>query len=383
MNEVIHEGKDFDVAIVHHTRVCEINLHSLKASQYPRFGLALGVQYPALLHFRLDFAHYSDYNHPAPILLDGFLGGSAPRLQSLELHSVSCPTLPKFLLSATDLVRITLWRIPHSGYISPLAFVAGLVGLSNLKSLTIEFEFPRPRSGRELESRRPPPTRSVLPALTHFEFHGVSEYLEDLVAWIDAPLLDSMQITFFHELTSDIPQLAQFMRRTTRFQVLNELHVNFDDYGVRVEFLPPTRTFGGESMLRISCEELNRQLSSLKLVFPLFVPSIYMVEHLYIYGFRYLPLRPQDRVENIQWLECFHPFTAVKNLYVSKKFVQYIVPPLKELVGERVMNVLPSLESLFLENLKPSGPVEEAIGQFVAARQLLGHTVVVSNWERI
>jgi hypothetical protein len=33
-----------------------------------------------------------------------------------------------------------------------------------------------------------------------------------------------------------------------------------------------------------------------------------------------------------------------------------------------------------LEELKPSGPVQEAIGQFVAARQLLGHPVAVSRW---
>ena len=38
------------------------------------------------------------------------------------------------------------------------------------------------------------------------------------MARIDAPLLDSISITFDHLLISDIPQLAQFMRRTTRIQ---------------------------------------------------------------------------------------------------------------------------------------------------------------------
>ena len=107
-----------------------------------------------------------------------------------------------------------------------------------------------------------------------------------------------------------------------------------------------------------------------------------MVEHLYIYGPRYLPSQWQDDIENMQWLEIFHPFTAVKNLYVSKEFAQCIAPALQELVGERVTEVLPALESLFLEELQPSGPVQEAIGQFVAARQLLGHPVAVSHWNR-
>jgi hypothetical protein len=82
------------------------------------------------------------------------------------------------------------------------------------------------------------------------------------------------------------------------------------------------------------------------------------------------------------WLESFRPFTAVKNLYVFDKLAQHIAPALQELVGERVMDVLPSLESLILEGLTPSGPsepVQEAIGQFVAARRLVGHPVAVSH----
>jgi hypothetical protein len=103
-----------------------------------------------------------------------------------------------------------------------------------------------------------------------------------------------------------------------------------------------------------------------------------MVEHFYING------RPQwqDNVEGMQWMEFFHPFTAVKNLYVPLVFARSIAFALQDLVGERVMDVLPALESLFLEDLHPSGPVHEAIEQFVAARQLLGRHVAVSRWER-
>ena len=167
------------------------------------------------------------------------------------------------------------------------------------------------------------------------------------------------------------------MRRTTRFQALSKLHVNFDDYGVCIESLPHARTFGGEFTLSISCRELNRQLSSLTQVITLFVPSISMVENLYIYGSRYIPSLVIQ-----QWLENFQPFTAAKNLYVSKTFVHCIVPLLKGLVGERVSEVLPALECLLLEELQPSGPVQECIRQFVDARQHLAHPVAVSRWNR-
>jgi hypothetical protein len=79
----------------------------------------------------------------------------------------------------------------------------------------------------------------------------------------------------------------------------------------------------------------------------------------------------------------FHPFTAVKNLYVIREFAQYIgTPALEELVRERVIDVLPALENIFLEEPQPSGPVQEAVAEFVAARQLLGRPVAVSHWNR-
>jgi hypothetical protein len=189
-------------------------------------------------------------------------------------------------------------------------------------------------------------------------------------------------ITFFHQLIFDIPQLAQFMRRTTRFQALNEVHVDFDYSGVQVGYLPPTRTVDGKSGLRISCKELDWQLSSVEQVFTPFFSSIYMVEQLYIYEPEYFPSQWQDDIESMQWLELFHPFIAVKHLYVSKTFAQSIAPTLQELVLERVTDVLPALESLFLEELQSSGPVQEAIKQFVTARQLLGHPVAISHWNR-
>jgi hypothetical protein len=280
-------------------------------------------------------------------------------------------------LSTTDLVHLDLWNIPHSGYISPEKIVTGLAVLANLNTLTIGFESPLSRPNRE--SRRPPqPTRITLSALTRFEFHGVSEYLEDILARIDAPLLDSIWITFFHQLIFDIPRLGQFVRRTTSFQELNEAHVDFDYSSVQVGYLPLTRTFEEKSGLGISCKELDWKLSSVAQVFTSFFPSIYIVEHLFIYEPQHFPSQWQDDVENIQWLELLHPFTAVKNLYISKNFVQSIAPALRELVAE----VLPALESLFLEELQLPKLVGEAIEQFVAARQLLGHPVAVSHWNR-
>jgi hypothetical protein len=335
-------------------------------------------QFPMLIRLVLDFQDY--IGNPVPVLPDEFLCGSAPSLQFLELCSVPFPTLPKLLLSATQLVRLTLEKIPDSGYISPEAIVTSLATLADLKYLTIEFESSLSLPSRE--SRRPSlPTRIVLPALTHLQFQGPSEYLEDLVARVDAPLLDCIWITFFHRHLFDILQLVRFMRRTTSFQALNEAHVVFESYGVQVRSLPLTRTFDEKSGLRILCRsdwELSSQVQDIASLFP----SIYVVEHLHIYPPRHLLWRAT--LEDMQWLEIFHSFTALKNLYICKELAhsRAFAATLQELVEERGTNMLPSLNSLFIEDLQSWGFIQEATELFVTARQLLGQRITVSLWER-
>jgi hypothetical protein len=107
------------------------------------------------------------------------------------------------------------------------------------------------------------------------------------------------------------------------------------------------------------------------------------VEHLYIFEHDVLPQpRWQDDIESEHWLELLHPFTAVKNLYISSIFTPRIVPAMRKLVRERATDVLPALETLFLEGTPPLGPVLETIGQFVVARQLANRPVAISRWER-
>jgi hypothetical protein len=168
------------------------------------------------------------------------------------------------------------------------------------------------------------------------------------------------------------------MRRTTRFQALNEAHVSFDSLGIQVGCLPPTGTFdeNEKSTLGISFD-VEWQLLSLAQDFTSFIPSIYTVEHLYIYVSYW-----RSEIGNRQWLEYFHPFAAVKNLYVPMTFVECIVPALEELVEERVIDLFPNLENLFLEEFPPWELFEEDIGRFVAALRLLGHSVAVSRWNR-
>ena len=380
------EDYDFDAALVHRDRVCEIKIY-ITSPQLQRLASTIQEQFPALTHLGLDLDLLHNCRRPTPALPDGFLGGSAPSLKSLWLRSIPFPALPNLLLSTTGLVHLALVDLPYSGYISPDEIVSALAVLTNLESFTIKFM--SPSSFPDWGSRRPlPPTRTALPALTSFKFRGISEYLEDFVARIDTPVLNSIHITFFYQLTFDIPLLAQFMERTTTLRALSRAYVEFGYNSVHVGYHPPRRGFDQDSVLQILCAELDQQLLSLAQLFTLFFPSIYMVEHLYIY----VQSLWKDNTESMQWLEFFLPFTAAKSLYVSKPFVQCVATALQKFAGKRVTEVLPALEGLFLEGPRSLGPVQkviglpgelqEAIGRFVAARQLFGHPVAVFPWER-
>jgi hypothetical protein len=382
---IFPKDHDFDAVIEHHNHVCEIHILGLESSRLQQLASTImQLQFPVLTHLRLGCVPCS----PATVLPDGFLGEHVPRLKSLELLYVPFPVLQKLLLSANDLVRLILMEIPIPipGYISPKEIVTCLASLTKLEYFAIGFNFV---SVLDRASQDAPPRCTVLPALTHFEFQGTGEYLEVLVALIDAPLLDTIRIAVPLELFRfSFSQLARCMQSTTRFEALNETRVEFDDRRLRVKFLPPTPTIVKNSTLRISCQRRDWLIpwaAPMAGFFTSIFPSIFIVETLYITRSQDILFQTQHQVETekFRWLEFFRMLTAVKNLYLSKEFALHIFPASQHLVGERVADVLPALESLFLEELQPLGPVQEAIEPFVAGRQLSGHPVAVSRWDGI
>jgi hypothetical protein len=354
-------------------RICELVIFDIPSSETEKALATLQRPFPALASLELAF-----YLQTSPVFPASFLGGSAPGLRLLSLDHIPFLGLPNLLLTATHLVHLHLQRIPHSGYISAEEIVTALSVLTRLKCLHIGFESHRSRPDRKAQ-RLPPSIRTLLPVLTRLRFKGVDEYLEDLLVRIDAPLLDKLEITFFYQLVFDSPQLIQFISRTPKFKTNNEVHVEFSCFDVMVTLPHP---FHGAFELGISSSQPTRQLSSVARVCSssFFRTYISTVEHLYI---RSNSCRPdwQDVIENRQWLKLFHPFMAVKDLYLSSEFTPRVAPALKELIGERVTEVLPALRALFLEVPLSSGPVRETIEQFVAARQLAGHPISVSRWK--
>jgi hypothetical protein len=99
------------------------------------------------------------------------------------------------------------------------------------------------------------------------------------------------------------------------------------------------------------------------------------VERLDIDGVRWQP--PTEMTE---WLEVFDFFVAVKDLCVSETVALHAMQALQELSVERATEVLPALRNLVIEGLEASGPLQGAVEQFVATRQLAGRPVAVRPW---
>ena len=350
--------------------VRQIDLWFGSSSQLEDLSKAMQVPFPELTHLEL---HQFGQTVPVLPLSDSFLGGSAPQLRFLFFHRIPYPGLPKLLLSATHLTQLYLDDIPHSGYISPEAMVACLSTLTSLELLSLKLESPPPRTDRE-SRRLPPLTRIVLPVIKHFTFKGVVEYLEYLVARIDAPRLRFLDITFFNDIVFDAPQLARFIGHAPMLEAFDKAEIGLDDGTASIEL--SSSKLDAHIKVRISCRELDWQLSFLEQVCTSSLPPLSTLEDLYMRG-RPWPQDWKDIIDYAQCLELLHSFTTVKNLYLSKELAPCVVPALQDLVGGRTTEVFPNLQNIFVKELEESGPVQEGIRKFVSARRVSSHPITV------
>jgi len=120
-DNVSETSVDNVVAVLEHSDfIRQIYLRCITTSQTDKEKVwaAMQVPFPELTALTL-----LSRSGTGPLLPDSFLGGSAPRLRTLKLEAIPFPGLPNLLLSATHLVTLRLFGIPHSGYFSPEAMV--------------------------------------------------------------------------------------------------------------------------------------------------------------------------------------------------------------------------------------------------------------------
>ena len=353
----------------HSNRVCRISLFD-DDLVLKRIVTAMQEPFPELTHLVLD-----SYFRTTIALPDSFLGGSAPRLQKLRLYGVPFPGLPNLLLFATHLVDLQLYNVYHSENLSPEDLVTALSPMTNLRLFVLKLRSPHscPIQG----SRRPPATRSLLPVLNKLRFEGVTEYLDDLVARIDAPHLNDLVVMFCDQyVLPDTPQFTRFVNRTLTLEALEKAHVSFQYDSAAVKLSSQTPGCG-ELKVKISCRGSKRQVSTLKRFCTSYLP-LSAAEDVYIYGNIDLQADREEDIENTLWLELLHLFAGVKNLYLIRDIALYIGLALQELVGANAREVFPVVQNIFLEGLESENALE-GFKKFIAARQFSGHHITVST----
>jgi hypothetical protein len=132
----------------HPDRVRQIDIDNFPRA-WEVLAAAMQVPFPELTYLQLGSYGTSMYVLP---------GGSTPRLRTLRLEDVPFQA-GSLLLSARDLVDLTLWRIPRSGYVSPESMVACLSSLKRLESLRLGLDW---RQSAPVQPSPPPQARVVL-----------------------------------------------------------------------------------------------------------------------------------------------------------------------------------------------------------------------------
>ena len=366
-------GIDNLVATLEHSdRVCHINI-AIEGYMLGRMAKAMEKPFPVLTHLEIR-----SHNRIAQALPAGFLGGSAPCLEKIHLRSIAFPALTTLLLSASDLVTLELHKIPPSGYISPEAMVVGLAALHKLEIFVIEFQLAPPRSDR-INPSPPPTTRTVLPSLTFFQFRGASEYLEGLVARIDAPQLNKIAIDFLNQLVDfQVAQLSKFIDRSAGLELplFRHAHLTFSNDGVAFVMSHAPRVMDylpGHPITLISCQGIDWQVSHLAQVLSKFSATLSNVIYLDLSVDPHnLRLKGTDDVE---WLHLLHQFPTVQTLRVHRRqLAERIALALEDITEEMVSGVLRSLDSISL-----AGQPASSVKKFIALRQISGRPVTVKN----
>jgi hypothetical protein len=362
-------------ALGHPDRVCFFRLQRRYKFSLDLANIITATQEPFPLLTYLDISTRGDN---IPVIPAEFLGGSAPSLQEIILYGIPYPSLPTLLLSATDLVKLDLFDIPPTGYISPEVMVASLAALPKLENFIVGF---RLATSRPDQIHSLPITRTVLPALTYFRFKGASEYLEDLVSRIDGPRLNQTVIAYLNQVVDfQVVQFSNFIDRTVGPEMNRFKHARLSfSYGSVAFTMYPHANHSPwdrrPATTIISCQGIDCQVSHITQVLGHMSAKLSNVVHLK------LKVDPEGLrligTNDVEWRHLLHQFSSAKTLHVSQELAGHVSQALEDIAtAEMVDEVLMSLDLIRI-----IGQPASSLEKFTAARQLSGHPVTIIETE--
>ena len=298
------------------------------------------------------------------------------RLRTLHLIRIAVLGLPKLLCSSRNLVDLQLHEVLYPLSFSTEALTVVLLGMTQLRSLSLHFLPSTYHFSGLLLSRE----RVAFPSLTHFDFRGIPKVLKGLVARFDAPRLGDIEVTFDeYNSDSDLSSFIEFVDRIKMHQSPRRADILYSEHDIDISLHP-----GAPTCLRIKLElpykPFIMQLSSMALLCIQFSAFLLNVEDLRI------SVKRQSRQDNgpydDQLLKILLDtttilFIGVKRLQVSGNLSKIIVNSL-QLRNERGDFVLPALHKLYVLQPGPcNASLREAIVSLMTSRRLSGHSFTV------
>jgi hypothetical protein len=289
-----------------------------------------------------------------------------PRLRTLHLTRAVIPALPRILSHSTSLVDLQLHEIPNVRYCPPEAFARALSEMTQLRSLSLHFL--SLRHGRNYLGLPPQPGKRVtLPALTCLKYRGSSEYLDSLVARIDAPRLRDIGVTLSSQPTFEVSQLGRLINHIEMPRSHRRGRILCSDRAISISFTE-ART---RLELQVSCKLLTRQVSYMARICSGISAFLLGVEYLRICTTR--STSGQDDSDHAEWLDLIGFFSGVKWLHLAGDVSTDILLALQNRDMWRGTG-LPSLRKVrVVRQPEPrSWPLQEAIVLFMHSRILSG-----------
>jgi len=241
--------------------------------------------------------------------------------------------------------------------------------MAHLEILMIYFYTAIPK--RKFESAAQP-TPFTLPSLKVLAFRGGSAYLEGMLARLNAPLLSTLNVEFFNQLTFDLRRLLQFVRTTGVFR-FRSAEMHFDKEFVSVIVGTQLESVGMYPFLaQVKCPRLDWQATCAAQICSALGPLLAGVESLTLGFHKDGSASWQDEIDHEQWHGLFRTFAGVKSLQLTGGLVGDLFRSLQLDEGEPPLELLPELRELVSSGW---GHTDDAFASFISARQSAGRRV--------
>jgi hypothetical protein len=195
--------------------------------------------------------------------------------------------------------------------------------------------------------------------------------LEALLPHVTTPLLETLKLQFFNQLTFSVPRLLQFMTTTDNFR-FNSVRLLFYHEAVAVFIFPTVETEICSFKVDVYCEHLDWQVSSVAQILSVLSPLFSNVVDITLdYRGHTLSSESHNQVDRAQWRELLGSFRNVKTLRVHNGLVRDLSHCL-QLDGEPPLELLSELTEL----VRPAGSVnDKTFSAFIHEREVAGQPV--------